>query len=72
LEACIEAGIDISGINAEVAPGQWEYQARPCTGIASGDQVWMSRYIMKRIAESYNLEICWEPKPLSGDWNSSG
>lgn len=26
LEACIYAGIQLSGINAEVAPGQWEFQ----------------------------------------------
>ena len=29
--ACIYAGINISGINGEVMPGQWEYQVRPYT-----------------------------------------
>jgi len=72
LVACLIAGLNISGINAEVAPGQWEYQIGPCTGIQSGDQVWVSRYIMERIAEKEGVIINWEPKPLKGDWNGSG
>lgn len=27
-KACLYAGVTISGTNAEVMPGQWEYQAR--------------------------------------------
>ena len=72
LQACLYSGIKISGINAEVAPGQWEYQVGPCVGINSGDQVWMSRYILIRIAERYGYDINFHPKPLSGDWNGSG
>jgi glutamine synthetase len=33
-KACLYAGIEISGTNAEVMPAQWEYQVGPCTGIA--------------------------------------
>ena len=29
LDACLEAGLGISGINAEVMPGQWEFQVGP-------------------------------------------
>ena len=29
LKACYFSGVKISGINAEVMPAQWEYQARP-------------------------------------------
>jgi glutamine synthetase len=29
-KACLYAGINISGTNAEVMPGQWEYQVGPC------------------------------------------
>lgn len=72
LIACLFAGISISGVNAEVAPGQWEYQIGPCVGIDSGDQVWVSRYIMERVAEKENVIVDWEPKPLKGDWNGSG
>ena len=72
LQACLEAGITISGVNAEVAPGQWEYQIGPCIGIQSGDHVWMSRYILERVAERAGVHVCWDPKPLKGDWNGSG
>ena len=41
------AGVKVSGINAEVMPGQWEYQVGPCTGIDSGDHLVMSRYLSK-------------------------
>ena len=72
LKACIYAGIQISGTNAEVAPGQWEYQIGPCTGIDQGDQLWVSRYLLLRIAEKHGLSIDITPKPLKGDWNGSG
>lgn len=32
-KACLYAGINISGTNAEVMPGQWEYQVGPSVGI---------------------------------------
>jgi glutamine synthetase len=72
LKACIYAGIQISGTNAEVAPGQWEYQIGPCTGIDQGDQLWVSRYLLIRIAEKHGVSIDITPKPLKGDWNGSG
>lgn len=72
LENCVYAKLQISGINAEVAPGQWEYQIGPCVGIDSGDQLWMSRYILMRTGEKYDYIINFHPKPLKGDWNGSG
>lgn len=72
LKCCVFANIKISGINAEVAPGQWEYQIGPCVGIRSGDELWLSRYILQRVAEKYDVDIEYHPKPLSGDWNGSG
>ena len=69
--ACLDAGLKICGINAEVAPGQWEYQIGPCEGIAAGDQLWISRWLMERITEKYGVEVCWHPKPLAG-FNGSG
>ena len=73
LEACLYAGLYISGTNAEVAPGQWEYQIGPCIGINSGDQLWLSRYILQRVAENNGIDITLHPKPLcNGNWNGSG
>jgi glutamine synthetase len=72
LQFCIIAGIKISGINAEVAPGQWEFQIGPCIGIEEGDHLWMARYILLRVSEMYDVTINFNPKPLKGDWNGSG
>lgn len=72
LEACLYAGIQISGINAEVAPGQWEFQIGPTEGIAASDQLWIARYILEKISENYSCYIVYHPKPLKGDWNGSG
>jgi glutamine synthetase len=40
---CLYAGIDISGVNAEVMASQWEFQVGPCVGIDMGDSLWMAR-----------------------------
>lgn len=70
--ACLYAGINISGINGEVMPSQWEYQVGPCTGIEAGDQMWMSRYIMYRVCEQFGVFASFDPKPIPGDWNGAG
>ena len=44
-KACLHAGVNVSGTNAEVMPGQWEYQVGPTEGIAMGDQLWVSRCV---------------------------
>lgn len=72
LKACLYAGIKISGVNAEVMPAQWEYQVGPCLGKDMGDQLWMSRYLMHRIGELYNVDCSFDPKPIPGDWNGAG
>ena len=71
LDACLMAGLEISGINAEVAHCQWEYQIGPCVGIDAGDQMVLSRYMLERIAEKHGVEISYEPKPFLGI-NGSG
>ena len=70
-KCCLYAGIKISGTNAEVMPGQWEYQVGPCRGIDAGDHLWLSRYLLMRVAEEYNMVISFAPK-LFTDWNGSG
>jgi len=70
-EACMNANIGITGTNAEVALGQWEYQVLG-SGIKAGDDLWMSRYILCKIAEKHGVSINFHPKPQKGDWNGSG
>ncbi len=72
LDLCLEAGINIEGINAEVAAGQWEFQIFSKGAQKAGDQVWVARYLIERTAEKYGLSINWHPKPVKGDWNGSG
>lgn len=72
LDLCLEAGINVEGINAEVATGQWEFQIFAKGAKAAGDHVWVARYLMERTAERYGLSINWHPKPIKGDWNGSG
>uniref|UniRef100_A0A6C0JPY6 glutamine synthetase n=1 Tax=viral metagenome TaxID=1070528 RepID=A0A6C0JPY6_9ZZZZ len=62
LIACLNIGLTISGLNAEVANKQWEFQIGPCEGIESADQLYIARYLLERIAERYNVTISYEPK----------
>lgn len=62
----------MAGLNAEVFPGQWEYQCGVCKGIDMCDQLWLSRYILQRIAETHGQIAELRPKPIQGDWNGSG
>lgn len=72
IRACVFAGIGVSGLNGEVMPGQWEYQVGPVEGIAAADQLWISRYLLKRVAEQFNVIVSFAPKPIVGDWNGAG
>jgi len=72
MNMCMEVGLDISGINAEVLLGQWEYQIGPVTALNGSDQLWMSRYILGRVTESHNVNVSLHPKPIKGDWNGTG
>ena len=72
LDACIEAGIGISGINAEVMPGQWEFQVGPLSPLDVSDQLWIARWLLYRIAEDFGIAVTISPKPVSGDWNGAG
>ncbi len=70
--ACLEAGLEISGTNAEVMIGQWEFQIGPLDPVAVGDHLWMARWLLYRIAENYDISAHLNPKPVEGDWNGAG
>ena len=72
LDACLEAGLGITGVNAEVMMGQWEYQLFGKGSRNTADDLWMSRYILNRVAEKYGIVVNIHPKPVTGDWNGSG
>uniref|UniRef100_A0A914X5I2 Glutamine synthetase n=1 Tax=Plectus sambesii TaxID=2011161 RepID=A0A914X5I2_9BILA len=72
LLACRYAGLAICGTNAEVLLGQWEYQIGPVGALDICDHLWLSRYILERVAEEYGVGVTFDPKPVIGDWNGSG
>lgn len=72
LDACLAAGLEISGINAEVMPGQWEFQVGPVGPVDVADQLWVARWLLYRIAEEYGVAATLDPKPVKGDWNGAG
>ena len=72
MDACMKAGITISGINAEVMPAQWEFQVGPLDPVAVSDQLWIARWLLYIIAEDYGVTVTLDPKPVKGDWNGAG
>uniref|UniRef100_A0A0K0DGE8 glutamine synthetase n=1 Tax=Angiostrongylus cantonensis TaxID=6313 RepID=A0A0K0DGE8_ANGCA len=72
--AALHAGLTLFGINCEVTPGQWEFQLGQCEGLEMGDQLWMARYLLHRVAEQFGVAVTLHPKPrvTMGDWNGAG
>jgi glutamine synthetase len=78
LENCLKAGLKISGINAEVMPGQWEFQIGPVAAPEVADQLWIARWLLYRTGEDFRqpsgngVSVTLDPKPVKGDWNGAG
>jgi len=77
--ACIDAGVMIYGVNAEVMPGQWEFQVgfRGVEGESAdvlnvSDQLVIARWLLHRLSEQFGLRVSLDPKPAKGDWNGAG
>ncbi len=78
-QACIDAGIMIYGTNAEVMPGQWEFQigyrgvqGEQADPITVSDHLWIARWLLYRIGEKHDISATLNPKPVKGDWNGAG
>ena len=73
LDVCLSAGLNLTGINAEVALGQWEFQVMGKGTLDACDQLWLCRFLLQRLCETYKVEVVYDPKPLMyGEWNGSG
>ena len=72
LDICLETGLDITGINAEVMIGQWEYQLMSKNTLRAADELIISRYLLFKLMERYQVVVNLSPKPVEGDWNGSG
>ena len=79
LDLCQKTGLSICGLNAEVMPGQWEFQIgyRQVKGekadpLTVADELWIARYLLHKVAEKRSLIVSLSNKPMAGDWNGSG
>ncbi|MEB3300145.1 MAG: glutamine synthetase GlnII [Candidatus Sericytochromatia bacterium] len=70
--ACLDAGIGICGINAEVMPAQWEFQLEATDALEQADQLWLARWLLYRVGEDFGIHATLHPKPVKGDWNGAG
>ncbi len=70
--ACMEAGLGIEGTNAEVMMAQWEFQIGILPPPLIGDQLWVARWLLFRVAEDFGVFATLDPKPVLGDWNGAG
>ncbi|MFT4515976.1 MAG: glutamine synthetase [Planctomycetota bacterium] len=71
LDNCLAAGLGITGVNAEVMLGQWEFQCFG-HGLKASDDLLVARYFLFRASERHGLGVELHPKPIKGDWNGSG
>jgi glutamine synthetase len=72
MDACLDAGLKIYGINAEVMPGQWEFQVGTTGALEVSDHLHIARYLLFRIGEDFGVSMTLHPKPVRGDWNGAG
>lgn len=64
VKACSYAGVKLYGSNGEAVISQWEYQIGPLPGVEAGDHLWISRYILQRVAEDFDVVVSFEPRPF--------
>ena len=45
---------------------------RPARTADVGDQLWLARWLLYRMAEDFDVSATLDPKPMKGDWNGAG
>ena len=71
VEKALSIGLNITGMNYEVAPGQAELQI--CEeGMMGSDGLILLRYLLMRGMEDAGIRVDFSAKPIKGDWNGSG
>lgn len=78
-QACLDAGLMLYGTNAEVMPGQWEFQigyrgidSESADPLTVCDHLWLARWLLYRLGEEFDISAKLHPKPVKGDWNGAG
>ena len=70
-EYCLQAGLKIGGVNAEVAPSQWGFRIGPRPGLGAGDELWIARYILHKLGEEFGVCISFKSASASGTLNTT-
>ncbi|KAH8483215.1 hypothetical protein H0E87_027840 [Populus deltoides] len=63
-KACLLAGINFSGINGEVMPGQ----VGLLVCISAGDELWAAGHILERIIDVAGVVLPFDPKPIQANF----
>ena len=79
MRACLDAGLMYYGLNAEVMPGQWEFQIgyRGIQGespdvLTVSDHLILARWLLRLVGERFGVDPRLDCKPAKGDWNGAG
>lgn len=77
--SCLTAGLMIAGTNAEVMPGQWEFQigyrgddSEASDPLTICDHLAIARWLLFRLGEEHDISATLHNKPVKGDWNGAG
>ena len=63
LDLCLQAGLSVQGVNAEVMPGQWEFQigGPNIDPVRASDELWIARWLLYRLGEKYGISATLDP-----------
>jgi glutamine synthetase len=78
-QLCMDAGLMYYGLNAEVMPGQWEFQigyrgleSDTPDALTISDHMIIARWLLHLVSEDYDVHVSFDNKPIKGDWNGAG
>ena len=63
-KACLYSGIIIESVNSLDNAAYWSYSLLPMSPITASDQLWMSRYILMRVAEDFKVSVSFAPETI--------
>ncbi len=70
-QVLIQMGIEIEALHHEVAPGQHEIAFRYADALRTADNAIIFKFVLKAVAQKYDLHATFMPKPIAGV-NGSG
>ena len=62
LEHCLQAGLKITGLAQGDTSHKWSYTLGPCPGVDFADELWLSRFILLRVAEEHGMVVSFDPR----------